>query len=202
MYSARTGETQCLLWFIGLASRQSLLSSDLAAQAPSSTMIMKKSFPLLRAIGLSAGLIASAAMMAPAQAATSGTITATGTVPATCSVNGASISMSPTSTSNSALSGKSSAVAISTNGTATNFTLSSPTVVSKPPGSTLTTSNVVLIADLAGGTGSFTAGGTSFTQPSPLSSTVTFTATVGDPVSSTPLTPGNYSISSTLTCVN
>jgi hypothetical protein len=51
---------------------KSLLSSDLAAQAPSSTTIMKKSFPLLRAIGLSAGLIASTVMMPSVHAATSG----------------------------------------------------------------------------------------------------------------------------------
>ena len=57
---------------------------------------MKKSFPLLRAFGLSAGLIASTAMMAPAQAATSGTISATGTIVANvCNVSGANVQMIP-----------------------------------------------------------------------------------------------------------
>jgi hypothetical protein len=97
-------------------------------------MIMKKSFPLLRAIGLSAGLIASTAMMAPAQAATTGTITATGTVPATCSVTGGSITMDP-SYDNSTMSGSSS-FPISSTGTATTVSITAP-VLTKPTGSTV-----------------------------------------------------------------
>ena len=56
-------------------------------------MIMKQSSSLLRVIGFSAGLVASAAMMSSVHAATSATITATGTVPVACSVSGANITM-------------------------------------------------------------------------------------------------------------
>jgi hypothetical protein len=99
---------QPLLWFLCLASMKSLLSSDIAAQAPSSTMIMKQSFPLLRAIGWSAGLVASAAVMPSVHAATSATITATGTVPDACNVAGAQITM--TKTGANILTGTSTAI--------------------------------------------------------------------------------------------
>jgi type 1 fimbria pilin len=54
---------------------------------------MKKSFPLLRAIGLSAGLVASAATMAPVHAAACGTLRVSGTVPVACSVEGVDVNM-------------------------------------------------------------------------------------------------------------
>jgi hypothetical protein len=88
-------------------------------------MIMKQSFPLLRAIVLSAGLVASAAMMPSVHAATSGTITATGTVPATCSVSGADIAMTYDATIKT-LSGYSAYIPVTANGSSTIFTLSKP----------------------------------------------------------------------------
>jgi hypothetical protein len=88
-------------------------------------MFMNKSFPLLRAISLSAGLVASAAMMASAQAATSGTITATGAVPATCSVNGADIAMIYDDDYKN-LYEISSFIPASTNGTSTTFIVTKP----------------------------------------------------------------------------
>ena len=88
-------------------------------------MIMKQSSSLLRAIGLSAGLVASAAMMPSVHAATSATITATGTVPVACSVNGASITMAKLN--DKVLVGSAINVAYTT-GSATTFSLSTPTL--------------------------------------------------------------------------
>lgn len=176
---------------------KSLLSSDLAAQAPSSTMIMKKSFSLLRAIGLSAGLVASAAMMAPAQANSSGTITASGTVPSTCSVTGADISMQPNE-SKSALQGTSDWVNFSTNGNYTTFTVSQPTVVSQPDSASLTSADVILTVNY--NNVDYLNSNRPLVIYNPLNSRFQFEVIVGNRDSSTPLPGGSYSISSTLTC--
>jgi hypothetical protein len=200
MYSARTGETQCLLWFIGLASRQSLLSSDLAAQAPSSTMIMKKSFPLLRAIGLSAGLVASTAMMAPAQAATSGSITATGTIPATCSVTGGSITLTPR-TGNTTLNGVGQLLQISSTGTSSTFSLTAP-VVTKPTDSTIEQADLNGTIVISGRDDQELLSGLSnpgsIVIDNPFSGGVTFAAYISNMAG---LAPGTYTLSSTLSCV-
>jgi hypothetical protein len=164
-------------------------------------MIMKKSFPLLRAIGLSAGLVASAAMMAPAQAATSGSITATGTIPATCSVTGGSITMI-SNAANTYMAGLSSSLPISSTGTSTTFSLTAP-VLTKPPGSTFN--------EGFGITGTIKVSGipdrTITANPSTSGSSIIDGAFSGGVVfearlsSMFPLTPGTYGLTSTLTCV-
>ena len=163
-------------------------------------MIMKQYSSLLRAIGLSAGLVASAAMMPSVHAATSGTITATGTIPATCSVNGGSITM--TQDSPLQLSGDSSSLPISSTGTSTTFSLTTP-VVTKPQGSTVNEailsgtitipgkSDQIITSDLVNSGSS--------TISNPLSGGVVFRAILAN--SAADLTPGTYGLASTLTCV-
>jgi len=194
-----------LAWHRGRAG--SALTSP---QAPSPTMFMKKSFPLLRAIGLSAGLMASTAMMARAEAATSGAITATGSVPAVCSVTGANIAMSQLGTMNgdySFLSGSNATLApISTNGNNTTFTLSSVSLT-KPTGSNASSSSIEAFINPVSNVTALSSGktivsGSSFTATTPFDSTVTYSAKVKTVSSSTPLTPGTYTLSSTLTCID
>ena len=160
-------------------------------------MIMKKSFPLLRAIGLSAGLVASAAMMAPAQAATSGSITATGTVPVACSVSGATITMA-IPIGNIALQGKATNVAYST-GSATRFSLSTPTLVAPSGFSGDARIYIVKNGD------EVVSESTNPDFPSNIyianvaeSGVFDYHAFVGSPVA---LIPGTYTLTSTLTCV-
>ena len=180
---------------------KSLLSSDIAAQAPSSTMIMKKSFPLLRAIGLSAGLVASAAMMAPAQAATSGSITATGTIPATCSVNGGSITMTPNST-NISMSGISSSLGISSTGSSTTFSLTAPTLT-KPAGSTVENGIISGNITIPGKASqqlisTLTTPGSKVIDGN-ISGGIVFNATINNATAT--LAPGTYALASTLSCI-
>jgi hypothetical protein len=176
-------------------------------------MIMKKSFPLLRAIGLSAGLIASTAMMAPAQADTSGTITATGTVPATCSVNGADIAMTYNDDYKN-LYGVSTFIPASTNGTSTTFIVTKP-MATFPTG---TSSDVYGRITTDFRTGTLTTPGNTIasmsgnirtdSKSSQMSSTITgafngvvrFIGDVGD-TNYVALLPGTYTLSSTFTCI-
>jgi len=158
-------------------------------------MIMKKSFPLLRVIGLSAGLVASAATMPSVHAATSATITATGTVPVACSVNGANITMAKNDAQT--LQGVATNVAYTT-GSATIFSLSTPTL-NAPSGyggygfiALVKDNNAVVYASSNGG-------GQSYTVPGAESGVFTYEAGVIGTTEE--LKPGVYTVSSTLTCV-
>jgi hypothetical protein len=169
--------------------------SDIAAQAPSSTMIMKQSSSLLRAIGLSAGLVASAAMMPSVHAATSATITATGTVPVACSVNGATIAMAKIDAYS--LFGQTPNVAYTT-GSATIFSLSTPTL-NAPSGyggtayiSLLKDYQIMASADTNGVSNTYTVSG---------AESGVFTYDAGVNSANEALKPGVYTVSSTLTRV-
>ena len=188
---------QPLLWFLCLALMKSLLSSDIAAQAPSSTMIMKQSFPLLRVIGLSAGLVASAAMMPSVHAATSATITATGNVPVACDVTGAQITMAKISAKN--LVGTATGIQYAA-ASGTIFSLTTPTLVA-PSGyggvasvSVLKNGNTLLFMTSEGD-------GSSYVATAAESGEVSYEARVDGGMADVVLMPGNYTISTTLTCI-
>ena len=177
---------------------KSLLSSDIAAQAPSSTMIMKQSFPLLRAIGLSAGLVASAAMMPSVHAATSATITATGTVPDACNVAGAQITM--TQTGANVLRGTSTAIPYTLQ-PGTVISLSRPTLAAPSGyggvGVVDVRKNDVQIA-MGTSDGDY---GSSYTANNAESGNFTYHAEVAGGMGDASLIPGSYTISTTLTCI-
>ena len=176
-------------------------------------MIMKKSFPLLRVIGLSACLVASAAMMPSVHAATSGTITATGTVPATCSVSGADIAMTYTQVIQT-LEGYSAYIPVTTNGSNTIFTLTKPSATF--PNGTPNNVNGSIDINYRNGTPSSlgtwldTRGGAISTNSSTPSVSETFTGNFTGVVrfggfvsaaNSAALPAGSYTLNSTFTCV-
>jgi len=186
---------------------KSLLSSDLAAQAPSSTMIMKKCFPLLRAIGLSAGLVASTSMMAPAQAATSGTLHLYGKVPVACSVEGADLGMGVVRPDGggSYLSGGNVGYYMAS--VETTITISAPTLTAQPDGTSV-------FATISATNGSDSAVAKSSDAPSgPIVGSMVksggtegmleYIATIENTSGrSSSLAPGFYEASSTITCVS
>jgi hypothetical protein len=171
---------------------KSLLTLNLAAMAPSPSIAVKKTLSLLRAIGLSAGLVASAATMSSVHAAT-GQITATGNVPATCSIEAANISMSYMEPST--LEGMDT-MWISTNATSTLFSLAQPSFVVQPQGSNLSSANVSLNINIAGL--EVVAGGPSKTLQGSINTGQLISARINN--YNGPLKPGNYEISSVLTC--
>jgi hypothetical protein len=195
-----------LLLFIRIVLMKSLLTLNLAAMAPSPSIALKKSFPLLRAIGLSAGLVASVAMMAPAQAATSGTIQATGTIPDTCTVNGADIAMAQFYNGDiTYLMGRVENVLYSTGRPAT-FSVSRP-ILEGPSGYTGQGAVYVILSNNEIGAFGVTDGTVSNYNVSGASSgTFAYEASVnsGAYVTGTPgvLPPGNYKLVATITCVS
>ena len=172
---------------------------------------MKQYSSLLRAIGLSAGLVASAAMMPSVHAATSGTITATGTVPATCSVSGADIAMTYDATIKT-LSGYSAYIPVTANGSSTIFTLTKPSATF-PSGANnvygTMTSDFRTGTPSSPGSDSLMGGSITTRSSSPsISSTYTgnysgvvrFTGYVADDYYAA-LPAGSYTLNSTFTCV-
>ena len=185
---------------------KSLLTLDLAAMVPSPSIAVKKSLSLLRAIGLSAGLVAStASMMEPAQAATSGTIRATGTVPNTCSVSGAAdIAMVKLGSGGDVyLEGSAVNIPYSNSG-ATEISIARPTL-SGPTAYTATGDGAVyaLVNNEIVAFGTVKGFLRKFIVPEASSGTFTYLATVngGPYVDGNTILPGNYELSTTITCV-
>jgi hypothetical protein len=195
---AKNDKISPLLLFICIVLMKSLLTLNLAAMAPSPSIALKKSFPLLRAIGLSAGLVASTATASQVHAATSGTITATGTVPDACSVNGAQITMAKTSAK--ILSGAANNIAYTLQ-SGTTISLSKPTLVA-PSGyggeaSVYAYKNQQLIA-YSDSAYDYTQ---SYTANNVESGVFKYEVEVTGGISDVNLKPGNYTISTTLTCI-
>lgn len=188
---AKNDNISPLLLFTIIVLMKSLLTLNLAAMAPSPSIAVKKTLSLLRAIGLSAGLVASAATMSSVHAAT-GQITATGNVPATCSIEADNISM--TYNEPNTLNGLGQLL-ISTNSTSTLFSLAQPSIVVQPQGSNLSSSNVSLFITIEGLL--VVAGGGSKTLIGSINSESEISANINGNGS---LKPGNYEISSVLTC--
>jgi hypothetical protein len=162
-------------------------------------MIMKQSFPLLRVIGLSAGLVASAAMMPSVHAATSATITATGNVPVACNVSPVNINM--TKVDAKTLRGTESG--LYSTGSSTTFELSAPTL-DAPSGY----SGIAYIALEKNGTivaqmNSVPTGSNDSQHviSSVESDSFTYVAEVNGGAGLADLLPGDYIISSTITCM-
>jgi hypothetical protein len=203
---AKNDKISPLLLFTRIVLMKSLLTLNLAAMAPSPSIALKKSLSLLRAIGLSAGLVASVAMMAPAQAATSGTIQATATVPDTCTVGGADIAMAQFNTGGiTYLMGRVEAVPYSTGRPAT-FSVSRP-ILEGPSGYTGEGGVYTILPNNEIGAFGITNGiGQNFNVSGASSGTFAYEASVnsGAFVTGTPgvLPPGNYKLVATITCVS
>ncbi|MFZ0407037.1 MAG: hypothetical protein WAM11_02870 [Cyanobium sp.] len=188
---------------------KSLLTLNLAAMAPSPSIAVKKSLSLLRAIGLSAGLVASTASMPAVHAATSATITATGIIASACSVSGATIPLvfgirDPGSPFPNWLRGSSGNVPYST-ASFTRFTVSAPTVTGPNASSTVTNIDIREGGELL----EFAANNNndkkdaSFSKTGINSGSFEYIVTLFGGTSSSPqaLAPGTYSVSSTITCI-
>jgi hypothetical protein len=183
---------------------KSLLTLNLAAMAPSPSIAVKKTLSLLRAIGLSAGLVASTASMPAVHAATSATIRATGTVPNTCSVSGANIAMVKVNNTNGEspyLQGSAENVPYST-GEATIISIARPTL-SGPAGYTGDGAVYALVNNEIVAIGTVNGYLQNFNVPLASSGRFTYHATVnsGAYVDGSELLPGNYELSTTITCV-
>jgi hypothetical protein len=187
---------------------KSLLTLELAAMVPSPSIAVKKTLSLLRAIGLSAGLVVSASTMSSVHAATQGTITATGTVPVACSVTGAGITLAMgVGRAGPNLPKALIGFANASYSTASNtvFSVSAPSLT-KPNGSEA----YVLINIEEGGDLLATAinseygpSDASFTISGIKAGTLRYSVDVagGTSMDTTALTPGTYEVSSTITCI-
>jgi hypothetical protein len=189
-----------LLLFTRIVLTKSLLTLTLAAVTPSPSIAVKKSLSLLRAIGLSAGLVASAAMMPSVHAATSATITATGTIPAACDVAGTEITM--TKINAKELSGTSTAIPYTLQ-SGTQISLSRPTLAA-PSGYGglgrvyVRKNNVIIVAANSDSNLDTHYTATQGTE----SGNFTYEANVMGGMLDVNLIPGNYTISTTLTCIS
>ena len=132
--------------------------------------------------------------MAPAQAATSGTITATGTVPVACSVSGADIAM--TKRDPTLLLGTATNVAYTT-GSSTTFSFSTPTLAA--PGGFAGGGAIYLMKNNTEVAYTLTNGNSNtYTVPRIESGVFGYKAQVEADLA---LIPGNYTLTTTLTCV-
>ena len=136
-----------------------------------------------------------------ARAATSATITASGTVPGTCEVSPADILMTPDPTGTE-LGGGSSAVLGNNNGGS--FTLSPVQLTAPVPLTNGSYEPVLIIYNGASNLlASTSSAGSNYSSPNPLSvgtsKPVLAQVTMDD---GSPLPPGNYSLSATLSCVS
>ena len=175
-----------------------LLTLNFAAVAPSPSIALKKFFSLLRAIGLSAGLVASTATMTAVHAETSATITATGNVPVACDVTGAEITMAKTSAKN--LTGTATGIPYTT-ASGTTFSFTTPTLEA-PSGY----GGVGVVSVYKNGTQVVTKSSDGYSElayiaPGAESGVFTYEARVDGGMGDVNLMPGNYTISTILTCI-
>ena len=175
---------------------KSLLTLNLAAVAPSPSIAVKKSLSLLRAIGLSAGLVASAASITTVHAATQATITATGTIPATCDVSTNNLTLSPRNGNTTLFMENGPAGNISSTGATTLISLAQANLTGKPQGATLTSTSITMSALI---NNTIIAAGSSKTITSPFNEQLQISVYLDEP-NIDPLTPGTYTIPCTITC--
>ena len=167
---------------------------------------MKKSFPLLRAIGLSAGLVASAATMAPVHAEASGTLRASGTVPVACSIEGRDINMGvvrPDGGGSYLSGGNETSYSAAVD---TIIAISIPVLTAQPDGSSVfatisaTSGGDSAVAKSSGAPSGAIAG--SMVKSGGTSGSIDLAATIESTSGrSSSLAPGSYEATSTITCV-
>lgn len=196
-----SGKSECsslLLFPPRMARMKRLLVLDLVAVAPSPSIVVKKSLSLLRAIGLSAGLVASTTTASQVHAATSGTTTATGTLPVACSVSGATIAM--TKHSAKVLMETATNVPYATD-SVTTFSLSAPTLQTPSQYGGNAYESILKDGNTVAAKGNDGYIGPAYTAPGAGSGEFAYVVQVTGGMADVDPMPGTYTISSTLTCV-